>query len=151
MRCLSGRIFAPLFSPAALPVRSCFHRMPHCMRRLNYAASARAARATNWDAAFVCRCPRLTILTTHFTKFVSSFFVSFLLHRSSKSVTKKDGTRPCYQHERSLTTNHLHWKGDVWLTQILSAHQKTLATYLNPSSTIFLTASTLPSLASIAT
>src|SRR5690348_17126657 len=66
------------------------------------------------------------------------------------SYTKKDGTRPCYEHGRSLTTNHLPAKGNLWLTQILPAHQKPLAAYKNHSSTIFSTVLTQHTLASIA-
>ena len=35
-------------------------------------------------------------------------------------------------HGRSLTTNHLLTKGNVWLTPILAAHQKTPRTAQKP-------------------
>ena len=37
-----------------------------------------------------------------------------------------------------LTTNHLHTKGDLWLTQILPAHQKTLAAHQGTPYLLFL-------------
>src|SRR5262249_33586857 len=77
---------------------------------------------------------------------------SFLFHCIARQnhLHKKRRDAPVFAHGRSLTTNHLHEKGDLWLTQILPAHQKTLAVHQNPSSTIFSTVSTQLSPASIA-
>src|SRR6185437_7376537 len=71
--------------------------------------------------------PVRTISTAHFTIFVSSSFVSFSLHRSSKSFTQKERDAPVIQHERAPDHKSPSKKGDLWLTPILSAHQKTLA------------------------
>src|SRR5262249_27734868 len=77
---------------------------------------------------------------------------SLLFHCIARrnQLHKKRRDAPVLTHGRSLTTNHLLTKGDPWLTQILPAHQKTLAAHPNPSSTIFSTVSTQLSPASIA-
>src|SRR6185312_13332589 len=97
--------------------------------------------------------PRITISTAHLTIFVSSLLRLFFVASFLKIIyTKRAGRARVFGTDTPLTTNHLPKKGDLWLTPILSAHQKTLAVRKKTTLTftIFFTSSMKLSCASAA-
>src|SRR5580765_6545916 len=105
--------------------------MPFIVARRVATLSNAVGEAWRARAAFRDKCKSQPHNLKRLLYKICFFKLRFFLVASFRKIsyTKKDGTRPCYEHGRSLTTNHLHWKGDLWLTPILPAHQTTLAAH----------------------